>query len=73
MRRAVYLQPGFALAHVALGHHARAEARVAEARRHFDNASGLLASLDADELIPESEGLTAGQLREIISALDRDS
>jgi chemotaxis protein methyltransferase CheR len=63
---AVYLQPEFALAHFALGNHARAEARVAEARRHFDNAARLLAGLAADDPVPESEGLSAGRLREII-------
>lgn len=70
---AVYLQPEFTLAHFALGNHARAEARVAEARRHFDNAARLLAGLAADDPVPESEGLTAGRLREIIVALARDS
>lgn len=69
LQRALYLQPEFTLAHFALGNHARAEARVTEARRHFTNASRLLDDLDADELVPESEGLTVGRLREIIVAL----
>jgi chemotaxis protein methyltransferase CheR len=71
--RAVYLQPEFALAHFALGNHARAEARVAEARRHFDNTARLLADFAADDPVPESEGLTAGRLREIIVALAKDA
>ena len=70
---AVYLQPEFTLAHFALGNHARAEARVAEARRHFANAAHLLHGLPADQPVPESEGLTAGRLREIITALGSDS
>jgi chemotaxis protein methyltransferase CheR len=70
---AVYLQPEFTLAHFALGNHARAEARVAEARRHFANAAHQLRNLAPDELVPESEGLTAGRLREIITALGSDS
>lgn len=73
LNRAVYLQPEFALAHFALGNHARAEARVAEAGRHFDNAARLLAGLATDDPVPESEGLTAGRLREIIVALASDS
>jgi chemotaxis protein methyltransferase CheR len=73
LQRAVYLQPEFALAHFALGNHARAEARPAEARRHFDNASRLLAAMQAEDAVPESEGLTAGRLREIIFALGRDA
>jgi chemotaxis protein methyltransferase CheR len=73
LQRAVYLQPEFTLAHFALGNHARAEARAGEARRHFANAAQLLHGLPADEPVPESEGLTAGRLREIITALGSDS
>jgi chemotaxis protein methyltransferase CheR len=72
LNNAVYLQPDFTLAHFALGNHARAEARVAEARRHFDNAARLLSGLAAAEVVPESDGLTAGRLREIILSLSRD-
>ena len=73
LNSAVYLRPDFTLAHFALGNHARAEARVAEARRHFDNAARLLSGLAAGDEVPESEGLTAGRLREIILSLSRDS
>ncbi len=69
LQRAIYLQPDFALAHFALGNLARTESRGAEARRHFQNALGLLRRRPADELVPESEGLTAGRLTEIIAAL----
>ena len=69
LQRAIYLDPAFTLAHFALGNHARAEARPAEAQRHFHNAADLLRGRAADEPVPESEGLTAGRLREIISAL----
>ncbi|MEJ0084762.1 MAG: CheR family methyltransferase [Pseudomonadota bacterium] len=69
LQRAVYLQPEFTLAHFALGNCARAEARHAEAHRHFANAERLLRGHAADEVLPESEGLTAGRLREIITSL----
>jgi chemotaxis protein methyltransferase CheR len=69
LQRAVYLQPEFTLAHFALGNCARAEARHAEAQKHFRNAARLLDDRDADEPVPESEGLTVGRLREIITAL----
>jgi chemotaxis protein methyltransferase CheR len=72
LQRAVYLLPEFALAHFALGNNARAEARAAEARRHFENAARLLRGRPADDLVPESEGLTVGRMREIITALLAD-
>jgi len=69
LQRAIYLQPEFTLAHFALGNCARAEARHAEAQRHFANAARLLRGHPPDETLPQSEGLTAGRLREIISSL----
>jgi chemotaxis protein methyltransferase CheR len=36
------------------------------ARKHFDNALGLLESYGQDEVLPESEGILAGRLTEII-------
>jgi chemotaxis protein methyltransferase CheR len=69
LQRAVYLKPEFTLAHFALGNCARAEARHAEAQKHFRNAARLLDDREADEPVPESEGLSVGRLREIITAL----
>lgn len=69
LQRALYLQPEFTLAHFALGNCARAEARHTEAQRHFANAARLLRGHPPDEVLPQSEGLTAGRLREIISSL----
>jgi chemotaxis protein methyltransferase CheR len=69
LQRAVGLKPEFALAHFALGNCARAEARHAEAQKHFRNAARLLEERDAEDPVPESEGLSVGRLREIITAL----
>jgi chemotaxis protein methyltransferase CheR len=69
MQRAIYLQPEFALAHFALGNFARADARPAEADRHFANALHALRDCPPDALLPESDGLTAGRLAEIIGTL----
>jgi chemotaxis protein methyltransferase CheR len=69
LHRAVYLQPDFALAHFALGNLARAEARTAQANKHFANALHLLRSWPPDALLPESDGMSAGRLVEIITTL----
>jgi chemotaxis protein methyltransferase CheR len=39
------------------------------ARRHFSSALRLLDSCPADAIVPASEGLTAGRLRETIAAM----
>lgn len=69
LRQAIFLQPDLVLAHFALGDIAREGGRRAEARRHFANALALLERLAADEPLPESDGLTAGRLKEVIASL----
>jgi len=69
LQSAVYLQPDFALAHFALGNLARADARAAEASRHFANALRSLRQRSPDEPLPDSDGITVGRLMQTITAL----
>ena len=69
LQRAVYLQPAFVLAHFAMGNLARSGGRNVEADKHFANALHLLARLQPDMLLPESDGLTAAGLTETITTL----
>ncbi|MBM3889264.1 MAG: chemotaxis protein CheR [Verrucomicrobia bacterium] len=69
LRRALYLDPKFVLAHFALGNLARSHAKAAEAEKHFQHALQLLRGLRADEILPESDGITAGRLAEIIGSM----
>jgi chemotaxis protein methyltransferase CheR len=68
LHRAVYLQPEFALAHFALGNLARADGR-GEAKKHFENALHLLRTRNPNEPLPESDGMGAGRLMEIIATV----
>ena len=69
LQRAIYLDPGFVLAHFALGNLARRCGRSAEAAKHFSNAQYLLRACRADDSLPESDGLTAGCLAEALASL----
>jgi chemotaxis protein methyltransferase CheR len=66
LKRALYLDADFVLAHFALGNLRLAQGRCREAERHFDTALSLLRARPRDEVLPESDGLTAGRLGEII-------
>lgn len=68
-QRVLYLDPEFVLAHFALGNLARARKQLRTAHRHFANALALLRRRPPDEILPESDGLTAGRLSEIVTAL----
>ena len=69
-QRTIYLQPGFVLAHFAQGNLARNQGKSGEAGKHYANALNLLRGCATDEMLPESDGLTAGRLTEIISTLN---
>ena len=68
-QRALFLEPNFVLAHFALGNLARRLGRLPEARKNFTNARQLLHGLPPGEVLPESDGLTAGRLAEVIESL----
>jgi len=69
LQRALYLDPDFVLAHFALGNLRLSQGRRREAERQFDNALALLKQHPAEEILPESEGLSAGRLNEIIASV----
>lgn len=68
-QRALYLDPDFVLAHFALGNLARNAGKHHEAHRHFGHALALTRGRPHEEILPESEGITAGRLAEITTAL----
>jgi chemotaxis protein methyltransferase CheR len=66
LEQALYLDQEFVMAHFALGNIARRLGRYAVSRKHFHWALGLMEGLGPDIELPESAGLTAGRLMEII-------
>lgn len=69
LRRALYLEPDHVLAHFALGTIARGRNELRESRRHLVNALRLLRTYPPQTVLPESDGVTAGRLAEIIGSL----
>jgi chemotaxis protein methyltransferase CheR len=66
LQRILYLDPNFALAHFTLGTIALQLGRYEGSDKHFENARALLATYTPEEILPESGGITAGRLAEII-------
>ena len=71
LKRALYIDQDFVLAHFALGNLNRQEGRKKESERNFGNALQLLEKRDPHEVLPEAEGMTAGRLAEIIRAMTK--
>lgn len=69
LQHALYLDPAFVLAHFALGNMSRNAGADAQANRHFRNALSLLDAIEPQTILPESDGLTAGRLTEIIGTV----
>ncbi len=66
LRQAIYIDRDFVLAHFALGHLMHQQERAKEARKHFEAVCSLLANYGLEEILPESGGISAGRLMEII-------
>ena len=69
LKHALYLDPNFALAHFSLGNLMRRQGKSEEADRHLTNALAILRRYSTDKVVPESEGMTAGRLAEMITAM----
>ena len=69
LQQALYLHPDFVLAHFGLGNLARRVGKSTDAARHFANALALLEGRAPDDALSQSDGLTAGRLKEILKSL----
>lgn len=69
--QALSANPDFALAHFALGNLLQQQHSYEEARHHLSNARAILQRTSPDVVLPETTGLTAGRLIELIEVMLR--
>jgi chemotaxis protein methyltransferase CheR len=69
LRHAVYAEPQFVLGHFALGNLTLKHGTPKESQKHFENVLLLLARYRPEEIVPESDGLSAGRLIEMAVTL----
>jgi chemotaxis protein methyltransferase CheR len=68
LKRSLYLDQDFILAHFTLANINRSAERFKESNKNYKNALALLDAMAPDRVLPESEGITAGRLKEIINS-----
>ncbi len=68
LRRAIYLDRDYALPHYHLGLLLRRRGDKAGARRAFRNVSGILSAMDEQTVLALAEGMTIGDLKEIVAS-----
>jgi chemotaxis protein methyltransferase CheR len=68
LKRALYLNQDFVLVHFALGSLSLQQRKLKQADKHFENAISLLKTYPMEAILPESEGITAGRLLDIIQS-----
>lgn len=66
MGKAVFLDPNLVVAHFALGNLLRKLGKSKESDRHFRTALVILGKYGENDMVPASDGLTAGRLTDII-------
>jgi len=69
LNRVIFLDHNFILAHYTLGNLAHLQGNRPAAVKHFTNALDLLKNYQPDDVLPESEGVSAGRLREIVTSM----
>jgi chemotaxis protein methyltransferase CheR len=66
LKRALYLDSNFVLAHFMLGNLTQQAGKVRESRKCFENALALLSGVEQEAVLTESDGMTAGRLKQLI-------
>lgn len=69
LQSTLFLDANFALARVMLGAIARGQSRWGDAAKHFVAALEQLERMPADYVLPETDGLTAGEMAETVASL----
>jgi chemotaxis protein methyltransferase CheR len=72
LKNAIYLNPDFAVAYFLLGNLSRQQGKIKESNKYLTNVLTILRDRGNDEILPESEGLTTGRLRELIQLTIRE-
>jgi len=67
LKRVIYLDPNFVIAHFTLGNIYLRLGNNRNADKHFSNVLTLLTTFQPEEIVPESDGLKAGRLKEIVT------
>jgi chemotaxis protein methyltransferase CheR len=66
LKRVLYLDPDYLIAHFMLGNLARQSGKIKESNKYYKNTIDLLEKYDKESLLPDTEGITAGGLMECI-------
>jgi len=69
LKRALYLDPDFIMAHFHMGFLLKQKGRHEEGQKHFLNSIPLLKAKDPEEILPQSEGMTAARMLETVRSL----
>jgi chemotaxis protein methyltransferase CheR len=69
LQKAVYANPDFVLAHFALGNLLHQQRRYVDANRYLTTALTILRRTPMEDILPESEGLTAGRLTALVNSM----
>jgi chemotaxis protein methyltransferase CheR len=66
LQNALFLDPELIIAHFTLGNISTSFGNEKQANKHFRNAMDLLGKMQTEEIVPESDGITAERLKQII-------
>ncbi|MFW5902252.1 MAG: CheR family methyltransferase [Thermodesulfobacteriota bacterium] len=69
LKQTLYLDPEFIMAIFQLACLMKQKGRAEESRKGFSNASALLQSKTPDDIVPHSDGMTAGRMLEMIRSM----
>jgi len=71
LNRALYLDPHHIMSHFLTGDLSRSRGDKKQALKHFNNVTEMLNTMAEDDIVPDSDGLTAGRLMDLCNQLKK--
>jgi len=69
LKQALFLDPNFVMDHFTLANLNRQQGKKQESAKYFRNSISILQDYHQEDILPETNGITAGQLRDIITSV----
>ena len=69
LQKALYIDPSHLVSHLQMARIASKTGKIIKSKKYYGNVKELLASYSDDQIVPDSDGMTAGRIKEFVYSM----
>jgi chemotaxis protein methyltransferase CheR len=69
LQKALYIDPSHLVSHLQMARIASKTGKISKCKKYYGNVKELLASYSDDQIVPDSDGMTAGRIKEFVYSM----